>query len=62
MAIHTEVGKRLDSLNTTYTVSGAVGTITGNLSHRQLEDLMDAAYNTNHQVTVVAGVPKVSPR
>lgn len=62
MALHQEVSNKLDRINTTYTVSGAVGTVTGNLNHRQLDDLMDAAFTTQHQVTLVAGVLKVSPR
>lgn len=62
MAIHQAVGKKLDGINVAYTVSGAVATITGNMNHRQLDDLLDAAYVTQHQVIVTAGVITVAPR
>jgi hypothetical protein len=62
MALHAQIQQKLNSLNTTSSVSGAVATITGNLSHRQLDDLMDAAFTTQHIVTVTAGVITVGPR
>lgn len=62
MALHAEITKKINGINTTYTVSGAVATITGNLNHRQLDDLLDAAYVTQHQVIVTAGVITVGPR
>jgi hypothetical protein len=62
MAIHASISKKLDSVNVAYTQSGAVATITGNLNHRQLDDLLDAAFTTQHQIIVTAGVITVAPR
>jgi hypothetical protein len=61
MAAHPQIAAKVAALNVANTVSGAVVTITGNLTHRQLEDLADAAYVTGHNVSVVAGVVKISP-
>jgi hypothetical protein len=54
--------QKLNTLNTASTVSGAVATITGNMNHSQLADLLDAAFTTQHKLTVTAGVITVGPR
>lgn len=62
MAVHAAIGKKLDGINVTYSQAGAIATVTGNLNHRQLDDLLDAAFTTQHQVIVTAGVITVAPR
>jgi uncharacterized protein YfkK (UPF0435 family) len=62
MAVHAEIQKKLNIVNVAFTQSGAVATITGNLNHRQLDDLLDAAYTTQHQAIVTAGVLTIAPR
>jgi hypothetical protein len=61
MAAHPQIVQKLASLNVANTVSGAVVTVTGNLNHRQLDDLIDACFVTGHNVKVVAGAVQISP-
>jgi hypothetical protein len=64
VAIHTLLQGHLDKVIGTggYTVSGAVATVTASLDHRRLQELLDVATEIKHDVTLVSGVPKVTPR
>lgn len=45
-----------------YTVSGTQATITGSIDHRQVQELINVAVELKHDVTLVSGSPKVTPR
>jgi len=64
VALHVLLQNHLDKVLGTsgYTVSGAVATVTASLDHRRLQELLDVATEIKHDVSFVAGVPKVTPR
>lgn len=64
MALHTLLQSHLDKVvgSSGYTVSGAVATLTASLDHRRLQELLDVATEIKHDVALVGGVPKVTPR
>lgn len=64
MALHVLLQNHLDRVVGTsgYTVSGATATLTASLDHRRLQELLDVAVELKHDVSLAAGVPKVTPR
>lgn len=64
MALHNELDKHVKAVagSSGYSVSGLNATITGSLDARQLEELIDKAVVTKHEVVVVSGVVTVRPR
>ena len=64
MAIQSDLDKHLSGKLTTggYSVSGTTATITGDLDHHQLEELMTKAKVTKYDVKLVAGALKLLPQ
>lgn len=63
MALHSELDLHLRRVVgvSGYSVSGNVATITANLDHRRIEELIHVAQQVKHDVVLSAGALKVQP-
>jgi len=65
MPLHADLDRHLRGVvgNTGYTVSGSQATLpAASLDHRRLEELLDIAWQSKHDVSLAAGVLTVKPR